>query len=109
MVCHLLNGGSKTVTPHASSGIGLEVHEEPYLRGGNNDIIRIGHTFSDEPGIYIEGKVMQSFYTRDVCDITDAHQQVGVRLEDCFYINEDGVGRYLTEEVGGPSKAPWRP
>ncbi|PPQ99115.1 hypothetical protein CVT26_014365 [Gymnopilus dilepis] len=83
-------GYGEFFTHRLGHGIGLEVHEEPYLRGGNNDIIRIGHTFSDEPGIYIEGKV-------------------GVRLEDCFYINEDGVGIYLTEEVGGPSKAPWRP
>ena len=39
------------------SGIGLEVHESPYLRGGSEDIILTGHTFSDEPGIYIEGEV----------------------------------------------------
>ena len=38
-------------------GIGLEVHESPYLRGGTDDIILTGHTFSDEPGVYIEGKV----------------------------------------------------
>ena len=35
--------------------------------------------------------------------------QVGVRLEDCFYINEDGVGVYLTEGVGGASVDPWLP
>ena len=39
------------------TGIGLEVHEDPYLRGGNDLIIKTGHTFSDEPGVYIEGKV----------------------------------------------------
>ena len=39
-------------------GIGLEMHEEPYLRGGTDDIISPGHTFSDEPGVYIEGKVV---------------------------------------------------
>ena len=33
------------------------MHESPYLRGGTDDIILTGHTFSDEPGIYIEGKV----------------------------------------------------
>lgn len=38
-------------------GIGLEVHEDPYLRGGSEDVIDVGHTFSDEPGVYIEGKV----------------------------------------------------
>ncbi len=39
------------------TGIGLEVHESPYLRGGSDDIILSGHAFSNEPGIYIEGKV----------------------------------------------------
>lgn len=39
------------------TGIGLEGHEEPYIRGGSLDVIKIGHTFSNEPGIYIEGKV----------------------------------------------------
>lgn len=43
-------------------GIGLEVHEDPYLRGGSSDIIATGHSFSNEPGVYIEGKVC-------VCDL----------------------------------------
>ena len=38
-------------------GIGLETHESPYLRGGSDDVLLTGHTFSDEPGIYIEGEV----------------------------------------------------
>lgn len=40
-----------------TTGIGLEVHESPYLVGGSNDIILTGNAFSDEPGIYIEGEV----------------------------------------------------
>ncbi|KAI9458029.1 peptidase M24 [Russula earlei] len=44
-------------THRLGDGIGLEGHESPYLRGGSNDIIKIGHTFSNEPGIYIEGEV----------------------------------------------------
>lgn len=40
-------------------GIGLQAHESPYLRGGSEDVILTGHTFSDEPGVYIEGKVRQ--------------------------------------------------
>lgn len=35
----------------------MEGHEQPYLTGGTQDVIRTGHTFSDEPGVYIEGKV----------------------------------------------------
>jgi Xaa-Pro aminopeptidase len=42
------------------SGIGLEVHEAPYLNGGNDVILQQGHAFSNEPGIYIEGEVCDS-------------------------------------------------
>lgn len=72
------------------SGLGLETHEEPYLRGGSADIIRPGHVFTDEPGVYIEGKV-------------------GVRHEDTFYVSEDGTAVLLTEAVGGQAKTPWFP
>ncbi|KAF8969918.1 peptidase M24, structural domain-containing protein [Flammula alnicola] len=88
-VAHSL-GWDQYFTHRLGHGIGLEVHEAPYLHGGSDDIIRVGHTFSDEPGLYIEGKV-------------------GVRLEDCFYINEDGVGVFLTAGVGGQSDQPWLP
>lgn len=37
-------------------GIGLEVHEEPYLVAGNAEALRVGHAFSIEPGIYLEGR-----------------------------------------------------
>jgi len=33
--------------------------------------------------------------------------QLGVRLEDCFVIDEDGSAVYLTENVGGAAKSPW--
>jgi Xaa-Pro aminopeptidase len=37
-------------------GIGLEVHEEPYLVAGNSEPLRAGMAFSVEPGIYLEGR-----------------------------------------------------
>ena len=37
-------------------GIGLEEHEDPYLVSGNRDPLVAGHTFSVEPGIYVEGR-----------------------------------------------------
>lgn len=40
---------------------------------------------------------------------TDLVRQVGVRLEDCFYIDEDGVAQYLTAGVGAPATSPWTP
>jgi Xaa-Pro aminopeptidase len=52
-------------------GLGLDVHEEPYLVGGNQMPLAPGMVFSDEPGIYIEGKF-------------------GVRIEDAVVVTEDG-------------------
>lgn len=37
-------------------GIGLEVHEEPYIVGGNAERLEPGMAFSVEPGIYLEGR-----------------------------------------------------
>lgn len=56
-------------------GLGMEVHEEPYLVEGNDLEIAPGMTFSDEPGIYLEGRF-------------------GVRIEDTVLCTEDG-GRRL--------------
>jgi Xaa-Pro aminopeptidase len=36
-------------------GVGLEIHEEPYLRAGNHDRLQVGDVFSVEPGIYVPG------------------------------------------------------
>jgi Xaa-Pro aminopeptidase len=33
-------------------GIGLETHEDPYIVSGNTEVLRPGHAFSVEPGIY---------------------------------------------------------
>lgn len=71
-------------------GLGLEEHEGPYLRGGSADTILTGHVFTDEPGVYIEG-------------------EVGVRLEDSFYVSAEHNGEsvLLTERVGGQAVSPW--
>jgi Xaa-Pro aminopeptidase len=37
-------------------GIGLEVHEDPYLVEGNDEPLVEGAAFSVEPGIYLEGR-----------------------------------------------------
>jgi Xaa-Pro aminopeptidase len=52
-------------------GIGLEVHEDPYLVAGNDEPLREGMAFSVEPGIYIEGRY-------------------GVRIEDIAVCGRDG-------------------
>ena len=53
-------------------GIGLDMHEWPYLVGGNTQKLLPGMVFSDEPGIYITGKF-------------------GLRLEDCMLITDQGA------------------
>ena len=52
-------------------GIGLEVHEHPYLVEGNDLPLEKGMTFSIEPGIYLPGRL-------------------GVRIEDIAACSEDG-------------------
>jgi Xaa-Pro aminopeptidase len=52
-------------------GIGLEAHEDPYLVAGNDERLAVGHAFSIEPGIYLEGRF-------------------GVRLEDIVVCRSDG-------------------
>ena len=60
-------------------GLGLEVHEEPYLVEGNELPLEEGFVFSDEPGIYLEGRF-------------------GVRVEDAVVCTADG-GRRLNEST----------
>jgi D-alanyl-D-alanine dipeptidase len=55
-------------------GIGIEVHEHPYIVEGNDEPLRVGTTFSVEPGIYLEGRF-------------------GVRIEDIVAVTDDGVER----------------
>jgi Xaa-Pro aminopeptidase len=52
-------------------GIGLEVHEEPYVVSGNQATAVAGNTFSCEPGIYLEGRY-------------------GVRIEDAMVCTPEG-------------------
>ncbi|MFT4125243.1 MAG: M24 family metallopeptidase, partial [Gordonia sp. (in: high G+C Gram-positive bacteria)] len=52
-------------------GIGLAVHEEPYLVAGNDLPLRPGMAFSVEPGIYFPG-------------------HWGARIEDIVVVTDDG-------------------
>lgn len=57
-------------------GLGLSVHEEPYITSVNELVLEPGMTFTIEPGIYLEGIG-------------------GVRIEDDILVTEDGC-RILT-------------
>ena len=43
-------------THRLGHGIGLDIHEAPYMVGGNTLALAPGMAFSDEPGIYLPGK-----------------------------------------------------
>ena len=53
-------------------GIGLSVHEEPYIVAGNSIILEPGMAFSIEPGIYFRG-------------------EWGARIEDIVVVTADGA------------------
>lgn len=52
-------------------GIGLEIHEDPFLRPESEGTLQAGQILTIEPGVYIPGKL-------------------GVRIEDDILIMEDG-------------------
>jgi Xaa-Pro aminopeptidase len=49
-------GYGKYFVHRTGHGLGLEVHEPPYIREGNADALRVGMVFTVEPGIYLPGK-----------------------------------------------------
>lgn len=53
-------------------GIGLDVHEQPWIVAGNDLHLEVGMAFSVEPGIYVPGRF-------------------GARIEDIVIVTEDGV------------------
>src|SRR5258707_14380741 len=86
------------------SGIGIQMHETPYLRGGNNVTLSIGNAFSNEPGIYIPGEVGLFRYLNKR---SLTLEKIGIRLEDCLIVEEDGNSSFLTAGVVGTARSPW--
>ncbi len=64
-------GYGKFFTHRTGHGIGMEAHEEPYMRGDNQQLLAPGMTYTVEPGIYLAG-------------------QNGARVEDNMLVTEDG-------------------
>ncbi|AHG02870.1 peptidase [Halobacterium sp. DL1] len=62
-------------------GVGLDVHEEPYIVDGNDQSLEAGMVFSVEPGVYLEG-------------------EFGVRIEDLVAVTENGCDRLNHTERG---------
>lgn len=59
-------------THRTGHGIGLEAHEDPYMRGDNTVLLKLGMAYTVEPGIYLPNRN-------------------GVRIEDNMVIAECGA------------------
>lgn len=71
--------------PHrAGHGLGLEIHEEPYIVRGNVTVLEPGMCFSNEPMIVFPKKF-------------------GIRLEDHIYLASDGP-HWFTQPSSGPTE-----
>jgi Xaa-Pro dipeptidase len=77
----------KYFTHRVGHGMGMDIHEWPYLVSGNKKNLEADMVFSDEPGIYIPG-------------------EFGIRLEDDMHVTENGAELFtpqspsLTEPFG---------
>ncbi|NNE45303.1 MAG: aminopeptidase P family protein [Rhodothermales bacterium] len=75
------SGYGEYFTHRTGHGLGMEVHEEPYIRGDNEQILEPGMTFTIEPGIYLVDKA-------------------GTRVEDDMVITETGADSLSSIERG---------
>ena len=64
------NGFTKEFNHSTGHGIGLEVHEPPWIRANNEELLKNNMTLTIEPGIYLESKY-------------------GVRIEDSILIDNE--------------------
>jgi Xaa-Pro aminopeptidase len=71
-------GYGKRFLNRVGHGVGIAIHESPYIIEGNDVPLKPGNVFSIEPGIYIEGKY-------------------GVRIENLVAVRPDGTAEQLNK------------
>jgi Xaa-Pro dipeptidase len=80
------DGLAKYFIHRTGHGLGLEVHEAPYIVAKGRERLRAGMVFTVEPGAYLPGKL-------------------GVRIEDDVSISRGGRAEVTTEKV--PKEYGW--
>jgi Xaa-Pro aminopeptidase len=68
---HIVSQGFTTIPHSLGHGIGLQVHEKPFLSPKSKDKLKVGTVFSIEPGIYLPG-------------------YGGIRIEDLIVLGKNG-------------------
>ena len=69
-------GYGKYFTHSLGHGIGLNIHEFPFVRKGGQDVLENGMVFSDEPGVYLAG-------------------EYGIRIEDTITLKGGSVVSFM--------------
>jgi Xaa-Pro aminopeptidase len=64
-------------THRTGHGLGMELHEPPWITPGSDTVLQPGMVFSVEPGVYLPGKF-------------------GIRIEDIVVVQPEGACRRLT-------------
>ena len=78
---HLKKDGLLRYFVHSTGhGVGLEVHESPWLRSGNTDRLKRGDVITVEPGAYLNGRF-------------------GVRIEDTIALTPDNKNLTKFEKI----------